>query len=123
MCTSAFCLMMKDKDCTFRKMPIISSAVDKSAHSERQRRRNPSCRDGTLELGDARLGYTLYKPRGADAKSPRALVVYWHANAEVVTDVDHIAPEWVGLELSVLAIDYRGYGWCATPPAVLRHPP
>lgn len=107
-------------------------------------------RDGVFPVGDEKLGYTFY-PRG---EGERAVLLYWHANAEVsrwpstelpaartglcalaqrrrrlhassarrqvVCDLDAFISEWTKLGVSVLAIDYRGYGWrdttCIDPP-------
>jgi hypothetical protein len=52
-----------------------------------------------------RLGGRLYPARPT---SPA--LVYFHGNGEIAADYDELAPHYVRLGISLLVIDYRGYG-------------
>ena len=43
---------------------------------------------------------------GSDAPA----IVYWHGNGEIAADYDAIAPLYTRLGITLLVIDYRGYG-------------
>jgi alpha-beta hydrolase superfamily lysophospholipase len=72
----------------------------------------PNVIDGTIlvEL-DIELGYRLYK-----SPNTKALILYFHGNGEIVTDYDDLSAEYLQLNLSLLVIDYRGYGWSSGTP-------
>lgn len=38
------------------------------------------------------------------------VIVYFHGNGEIASDYDSIAPLYTGLGISLLVVDYRGYG-------------
>ena len=67
-----------------------------------------------MQAGDAELGWRLYvRPSPSSDNDP--VVVYCHANAENVADVEHLAPVLHSAgAAAVFAFDYRGYG-CACP--------
>ncbi len=44
------------------------------------------------------------------AQPTAPVIVYFHGNGEIAADYDGIAPIYTGLGLSLLVIDYRGYG-------------
>jgi fermentation-respiration switch protein FrsA (DUF1100 family) len=44
------------------------------------------------------------------AGSNAPLILYWHGNGEIAADYDSIAPLYTGMGISLLVIDYRGYG-------------
>lgn len=68
--------------------------------------------DGTISVeDDIQLGYRLYK-----SPNPKALILYFHGNGEIVTDYDDLSDEYLQLGLSLLVIDYRGYGWSSGTP-------
>jgi len=44
------------------------------------------------------------------AGSNAPLILYWHGNGEIAADYDSIAPLYTRMGISLLVIDYRGYG-------------
>lgn len=72
----------------------------------------PGVHDGSIPVDGAALGYRLY------AHTPGApLVVYFHGNAEIAPDYDHIAPYFQhAANASLLVVDYRGFGWSTGSP-------
>lgn len=68
--------------------------------------------DGLIKLADGEsIGYRLYV-RLPD--SP--LILYFHGNGEVVGDYDTIANMYHDIGVSLLVVDYRGYGWSTGAP-------
>lgn len=69
-------------------------------------------------MGDGvELGWRLYARSAAGAASD-PVVVYCHANAETVADVEHLAPLLHSAgAAAVFAVDYRGYGWSTGTPS------
>jgi fermentation-respiration switch protein FrsA (DUF1100 family) len=51
------------------------------------------------------LGGRLYP---ASASAP--LILYFHGNGEIAADYDDLAPLYIRLGISLLVVDYRGYG-------------
>ncbi|MCD4686656.1 MAG: alpha/beta hydrolase [Anaerolineae bacterium] len=70
--------------------------------------------DGTLPVGDdVVLGYRLY------AHQPDTpVLLYFHGNGEIASDHDFFADEYRRIGLSLLVVDYRGYGWSTGTPKV-----
>jgi len=63
--------------------------------------------DGTIAIDETvALGYRLYCQ---GYRSP--LIVYFHGNGEIAADHDETAELYARIGLSLLVIDYRGYGW------------
>ncbi len=58
----------------------------------------------TVEPGVA-IGGRLYS---ANAEAPA--ILYFHGNGEIAADYDFIAPAYTALGLTLLVVDYRGYG-------------
>ncbi len=52
----------------------------------------------------------------ADHADPN--ILFFHGNGEIVSDYDSIGPLFNAHGLSVLAVDYRGYGWSDGTPTV-----
>lgn len=72
----------------------------------------PNTTDGTIPTGDeAELGYRLFR-----AEPASSLIVFFHGNGEVARDYGRIAPLYGELGLSLLVVDYRGYGWSTGKP-------
>lgn len=70
-------------------------------------------KDGTFPVDDdVRLGYRLYTP----PNGATAVVLYFHGNGEVASDYDSIAPLFFEIGVSLLVVDYRGYGWSTGTP-------
>ena len=66
----------------------------------------PIC-DGTIAVDETvALGYRLYR---LGDKSP--LIVYFHGNGEIAAEHDETASLYRRIGLSLLVIDFRGYGW------------
>jgi alpha-beta hydrolase superfamily lysophospholipase len=62
---------------------------------------------------DVTLGAKLYM------KNPKApLILFFHGNGEIVSDYDDIGPIYLGMGISFLAVDYRGYGHSTGSPTV-----
>ena len=70
--------------------------------------------DGTIPVeGDVVLGYRFYAQQ-----KPTPVVVYFHGNGEITTDYDGIYPEFRDVGLSLLVVDFRGYGWSTGQPTM-----
>jgi len=63
--------------------------------------------DVTIPVGDgATVGGRFHM-----AAEPKAVnILFFHGNGEVVADYDDLGPRYNAKELSLLAVDYRGYG-------------
>jgi uncharacterized protein len=72
----------------------------------------PGAVDGTLKVdADVSLGYRLY------VHTPDApLVLFFHGNGEVAPDYDFGARMYHMVGLSLMVVDYRGYGWSTGTP-------
>ena len=70
--------------------------------------------DGSEEL--VHIGYRLYPFRRRGA--PRPVVVHFHGNAETVADMDLLVALFRASGCSVLAVDFRGYGWSTGTPSL-----
>ena len=65
--------------------------------------------------------------------SPRPVIVHFHGNAETAADMDGLVALYRGAGCSILAVDFRGYGWSTGTPslvtltsdaaAIMRHLP
>ncbi|MGB1286622.1 MAG: alpha/beta hydrolase [Aggregatilineales bacterium] len=62
--------------------------------------------NGLLETDALNIGYRLFLCENA-----RAFVLLFHGNGEIAADFDVFAPFYRKAGLSVLVVDYRGYGW------------
>jgi alpha-beta hydrolase superfamily lysophospholipase len=51
------------------------------------------------------LGARLF---AADRRAPA--ILYWHGNGEIASDYDAVAPHYTRLGLTLVVVDYRGYG-------------
>lgn len=72
--------------------------------------------DGRIRVDDeVGLGYRLY-PNQSD--SP--LLLYFHGNGEIASDYDALAPFYKGCGVSLIVVDYRGYGWSDGSPLTSR---
>ena len=73
-----------------------------------------NAQDGTIPVAeDVALGYRLY-PHEPGAP----VVVYFHGNGEVAADYDFTVTHFRRIGLSLLVVDYRGYGWSTGTPLV-----
>jgi hypothetical protein len=69
--------------------------------------------DGTVSADGADIGYRLYLHQ-TDAP----LLLYFHGNGEIASDYDDIAPYYFLCGVSLVVVDYRGYGWSTDTPKV-----
>jgi uncharacterized protein len=69
--------------------------------------------DGTIPAGDAEIGYRLY------VRTPESpLMLFFHGNGEIASDYDGLASLYHDVGVSLLVIDYRGYGWSTGKPLI-----
>jgi len=59
------------------------------------------------------LGGRFYQ---ANPQAPT--LIYFHGNGEVAADYEFIAPQYAGINLNILVMDYRGYGTSGGKPTV-----
>lgn len=72
----------------------------------------PNVCDGTIPVAsDVVLGYRFYLLR-PDAP----VLLHFHGNGEVASDHDFLAPLYHKAGVSLLVVDYRGYGWSTGKP-------
>lgn len=72
----------------------------------------PGIHDGTIPVDEGvGLGYRLYAHR---PQSP--VMLYFHGNGEVASDYDGLASAFLDCGVSLLVVDYRGYGWSTGKP-------
>lgn len=70
---------------------------------------DPQIFDDWIEVdaeNGVKLGYRLYLK---DTTSP--VLLYFHGNGEIASDYEGIAPFYELSGVSLLVVDYRGYGW------------
>lgn len=73
--------------------------------------------DGTIPVEDdsddrdIELGYRLYLHR-----KDTPVLMFFHGNGEIANDYDDIAPYYHLCGVSLLIVDYRGYGWSTGTP-------
>jgi hypothetical protein len=71
--------------------------------------------DGTVAVDGAEIGYRLYVHQ-----PDTPLLLYFHGNGEIASDYDDIAPYYFLCGVSLLVVDYRGYGWSTDTPKVSK---
>ena len=72
--------------------------------------------DGLIKIDDdVQLGYRMYQ-----LNSSAPVILYFHGNGEVATDYQSIAPLYHTAGVSLLIVDYRGYGWSTGTPLTTR---
>lgn len=73
-------------------------------------------KDGTISVDeDVEIGYRLYIKH-----SSAPILLYFHGNGEIASDYDSIAPYYHNVGVSLLVVDYRGYGWSTGTPLTTR---
>ena len=80
--------------------------------------RNPhdSIKDGTVAVDEGiEIGYRLYIKH-----SSAPVLLYLHGNGEIASDYDSIAPYYHSTGVSLLVVDYRGYGWSTGTPLTTK---
>ena len=67
----------------------------------------PDAVDAKFEVADGiSLGCRLFS---RDKKAPT--LIFFHGNAETVSDYDELGPYYLQQGLNIFFTDYRGYGW------------
>lgn len=73
-------------------------------------------KDGFIPIeGDVKLGYRLHIHN-----STAPVMLHFHGNGEIATDYEALAPYYNQAGVSLLVVDYRGYGWSTGTPLVTR---
>lgn len=62
--------------------------------------------DGTIASDGEQIGYRLFPCDDA-----KALLLFFHGNAEIAADYDMIAQFHHQVGLALIVVDYRGFGW------------
>lgn len=73
-------------------------------------------RDGSIQVDEnVHLGYRLYLHN-----SIAPVLLYFHGNGEIASDYEGIASFYNLSGVSLLVVDYRGYGWSTGTPLTTR---
>ena len=74
--------------------------------------------DGEIDCdGGGTCGYRMY---GMEPSKCGAVVVYFHGNAEICTDLSHAISSFHGAGVAALSVDFRGYGWSKGQPSMKK---
>ncbi|NDJ62214.1 MAG: alpha/beta hydrolase [Chloroflexi bacterium] len=74
----------------------------------------PGARDGTVTIAaDVVIGYRWFP-----LKPEAPVILFFHGNGEVAADYSTVAPLYHNIGVSLLVVDYRGYGWSTGFPLV-----
>ncbi|NDJ53892.1 MAG: alpha/beta hydrolase [Chloroflexi bacterium] len=69
--------------------------------------REKDTHDGSIQVDrHILLGYRLYRHQ---AESP--VLLFFHGNGEIAADYDWLANRYRDIGVSLMVVDYRGYGW------------
>lgn len=75
-----------------------------------------SVKDGFIPIDETiNLGYRMYIHH-----SSAPVLLYFHGNGEIASDYDSLAPLYNRTGISLLVVDYRGYGWSSGSPLPSR---
>ncbi len=101
-------------DLTALDNPLVLSTLFYPRPAQPGNSRVEDTHDGTIPVADDTvLGYRLY------AHQPDApILLYFHGNGEIASDHDLFAPHYRSAGVSLLVVDYRGYGWSTGSPKV-----
>lgn len=75
--------------------------------------RLPNVHDATIPADGAEIGCRLYVRR-----PDSSLLVMFHGNGEIASDYDGLATLYNEAGVSLLVVDYRGYGWSTGKPLI-----
>lgn len=95
--------------------PLIISMLFFPRTARPSSNQNPTIVDGTIPIPDTDivLGYRFF------IHQPTApLLLFFHGNGEVASDYNGIATMFHDQGLSLLVVDYRGYGWSTGKPLI-----
>jgi alpha-beta hydrolase superfamily lysophospholipase len=74
-------------------------------------------RDGTFTMADdSKVAYRLFLPE----KKAEVVVYYWHANAEICTDITDQAKVFLDAGAALLSIGHRGFAWGTGQPSLSK---
>lgn len=94
--------------------PLILQGVFFPRQAEMNPNAFPNQFDGLIPVDEhIQLGYRLYKH-----SNTAPLLLYFHGNGEVASDYNGIAKLYHEIGLSLLVVDYRGYGWSSGKPLI-----
>lgn len=104
--------------------PLIAQFAFNARSAPKQYGENEGrVRDGTIDVGaegdKAKVGYRLYLPETTDGEKT-GVVLYFHGNAEVCTDLGMFVDMFHKSNYAVLSVDYRGYGWSTGSPSLTK---
>lgn len=72
--------------------------------------------DGRIAVEEeVEVGYRLYTTR-----PEQPLILYFHGNGEIASDYDDLASFYAVAGVSLLVVDYRGYGWSSGHPLLTK---
>lgn len=103
------------------KHPLDSALVTGNLFFPRKAQANThpdkeKVKDGSITVDeDVELGYRLYLHHNT-----APILLYFHGNGEIATDYEGFAPLYHGIGLSLLVVDYRGYGWSTGKPLTTK---
>jgi len=102
---------MKQKQATMSKLwtdnPLATSMIFFPRRAARNSGRMVNVEDGVFTVAEGiKVGYRLYWRLNS-----KALIVCFHGNAECAADSDYVAALMRHIGVSLLVVDYRGYGW------------
>jgi alpha-beta hydrolase superfamily lysophospholipase len=89
-------------------MPMVTDHLFHVRKTPPHTHPNPDkVKDGTVAVAeDVEIGYRLYLHT-----TTAPLLLYFHGNGEIATDYEGFAPYYHVAGVSLLVVDYRGYGW------------
>jgi pimeloyl-ACP methyl ester carboxylesterase len=95
--------------------PIVSRIAFQGRPAPKGVNIQPGETDGVISVGDSvEVGYRLCH----GVATPRIVVVFFHGNAELCSDVSFFAKNFYECSAAVIAVDYRGYGWGTGTPSL-----
>jgi uncharacterized protein len=103
------------------KHPLDSALVTSNLFFPRKAEANKhpdkeKVKDGLITVDEGiELGYRLYLHH-----SSAPILLYFHGNGEIVTDYEGFAPLYHEVGVSLLVVDYRGYGWSTGKPLTTK---
>lgn len=95
--------------------PLDTEVILSNLFYPRKALLNPNTpeKDGYITMSDGiKIGYRLYLH--TQVNSP--VLLYFHGNGEIASDCDMLAPFYRACGVSLLVVDYRGYGWSEGTP-------
>lgn len=92
--------------------PQITSQLFYPRSASAQKSESGAFYDGTIQVDeDVVLGYRFFVD-----KKDSPVILFFHGNGEVASDYIYFSHDYKALGLSLLVVDYRGYGWSTGRP-------